>query len=77
MTESDSKYDKESNNGSKEPKSPCSGLHCKNVGKIKLTIKFTHRSGFFCTKCFEYLQENDLIDLSLDNNENDWKLEVV
>jgi hypothetical protein len=64
MTESDSKCDDESFSELKKTEHPCSGLHCKNNGKYKLTIKFTHRSGFFCSKCYEYLQENELLDIS-------------
>ena len=74
MTESDSQYNDELSDDSKKCEPPCSFLHCKNIGKIKLTIIFTHRFGFFCSKCFEYLQDNDLIDSFIKSREKQSKI---
>ena len=40
----------------------CFGKECNNKGNNLLTIKFIHKSGWFCEKCAEELISNELVE---------------
>jgi hypothetical protein len=40
----------------------CFGKKCNNKGNRLLTIKYVHKSGWFCEKCAEELILNELVE---------------